>query len=161
MTVSPEQRFTAKARRGYSKEFLNQVCTCGCTRAAHKDRSTECVCGCPKFQPAAVQPHATPPKNFCFGTDSRMTRLPNGLREIPEDPESPIVLLEDLGPATQSAESGVPVPREGSATRCPFCHTNDFESVPAVKCASCKAWQHSACVREAGRCAACNAQWPV
>jgi hypothetical protein len=151
MTASPEQRFSAQARRGYNKEFLNQICTCGCTRAAHKDRGAECVCGCAKFQPAAVQPHATPPQNFCFGTGG--SRLPNGLREIPE---APIVVLPE-----PSAPSASPVPREGTATRCPFCLANDFESIPAVKCASCKAWQHSACVQEAGRCAACNAAWPA
>jgi hypothetical protein len=50
-------------------------------------------------------------------------------------------------------------PRNGSASRCPFCHTDDFDEEPALKCPRCKAWQHAECVEEAGRCGACGEDW--
>jgi hypothetical protein len=66
-----------------------------------------------------------------------------------------------LPPRPTPVASEVPALREGSATRCPFCHANDFETIPALKCPTCKAWQHHACVSESRRCGACGAAWPA
>jgi hypothetical protein len=166
MTATPDQRLTAKARRGYSKDYLNQTCNCGCSRAAHKDRSGACVCGCSGFSmgSAAAQPAGAAPveRNYSFGTVVQ-PRLPAGLREIREDINTHETVTESGIRRAVALDEGVAsvVAREGTATRCPFCMADDFESIPAVKCPTCKAWQHSDCVREAGRCSACNTAWPA
>lgn len=148
--ASQQQRFTANTVRGYNPDYVAQVCTCGCNRAPHRNLTGACACGCTAFTRAEIQPDAMPPRNFCFGT------LPSS-RPAPQD--HMIVLLPE--PAPEPAHEGAMVPRPGTATRCPYCHANDFETIPSLKCPSCKAWQHSECVAEAGRCAACNAAWPA
>jgi hypothetical protein len=183
--ASPEQYLTAAERRGYSREYLAQPCTCGCPRAAHAKRAEACRCGCDGFRqapPAQPQAESAPTalrQRYILGT------LPAPGSAAPPEPERP-----DVATHTDITESGIlraiaadevaareagpvdPVvildptdapalvtPREGTATRCPFCLADDFESIPSVKCPSCKAWQHAECVREVRRCAACNADW--
>jgi hypothetical protein len=170
--ASPQQRFTAKARRGYSKEFLNQVCTCGCTRVSHRERQGTCaLCNrCSSFAPMA---EASPARRYNFG-QPHLFRLPAGLREIPED--EAIVVIPDPEAETPAVPLGVltmtPAPaaepepalirHPDKSARCPYCLTGQFESTPAVMCQNCNAWQHSACVTEANnQCSACNTPWPV
>lgn len=46
--------------------------------------------------------------------------------------------------------------RDGDSLRCPYCHDNDFESVPSLRCHACRAWQHTECGE--GKCGACGAK---
>lgn len=48
-------------------------------------------------------------------------------------------------------------PRETGTLKCPYCHESDFASTPARRCTGCLAWQHAACVAEAGKCGSCGA----
>lgn len=46
--------------------------------------------------------------------------------------------------------------RDGDSLRCPYCHDDDFESVPSLRCHACRAWQHAECGD--GKCGACGAR---
>jgi hypothetical protein len=163
---TPEQCLSANERRGYNPEFLSQICACGCQRATHANRGQECPCGCQSFRLASAPPAQTSQdhalrEKYILGT------IPVEGRENVDThralTESGILhaISMDEGRAQLAEEEGEPVvvPRDGTATRCPFCLADDFETVPSLKCPSCKAWQHAACVNEIRQCAACNVPW--
>ena len=166
---TPEQNLTADTVRGYSKEFLSTPCECGCVRVAHRNRSGACGCGCERFVPGQAARAVAKARVYSFGTIGPAALAP---AETQQEIEITVESRDDQPTVAQfMAQAGLEVPsstvnspapvlRPGSATRCPFCLADDFESVPSLKCPSCKAWQHHACVQEHKKCAACQAPWP-
>lgn len=45
-------------------------------------------------------------------------------------------------------------PRDPASLRCPYCHDEDFSSVPSLRCGGCGAWQHAECAETCGACGA-------
>lgn len=178
--ATPQQQLTAKNVRGYSKEFLAAACACSHPRVDHVSRTKGCTrgCGCEKFAaaPPARAVSRDPREVFLLGTvgpsdppaaeaeEETPTPVPAPAERAPEFPAVTPAEWEAgrrAVPPPEPAVAGTLVPRTGSATRCPFCTADDFETIPLLKCSSCKAWQHAACVSEHGKCAACNVAWPA
>jgi hypothetical protein len=157
--ATPQQRFTAKNVRGY--RFAMGPAG---ARAVNMDPREVFVLGTVGPEAAAPPPDPTP-----------AAAPPDAANEVEPPPSiddwarahptTGLVIAPSSGPApiasAPAPPAGVPVAREGTATRCPFCLADDFESVPSLKCPSCKAWQHHACVTEHKKCAACNMAWPA
>lgn len=181
--ATPQQQRTAKNVRGYSKAFLAAACTCTHPRVDHVSRTKGCTrgCGCEKFAAAPAGTHAAnrdPREVFLLGTVGASEPAPAPALEEPEPELAPEPVAEFVptmtpseweatqggappAPPPEPAVAGTLVPREGTASRCPFCMADDFETIPSLKCPSCKAWQHAACVTEHKKCAACSTAWPA
>lgn len=101
--ASPEQYLTAAERRGYSREYLAQLCACGCPRAAHAKRAEVCRCGCDGFRQAApAQPQQAESAPTALRQKYILGTLPVPGAEEPAPPER-----EDVNTHVDLTESGI------------------------------------------------------
>lgn len=135
--------------RGYSATFLAEQCVaCRHPRGAHRNRSDQCFeCAeCHSFSKdggllPAIRERLEASRRRASRVAARATR-----------PEIRV----------QRPEVRIARGTEAEAQRCPFCHDGNFEREPSLRCQSCKAWQHVACVDESRRrrCGACRHEFP-
>lgn len=187
-----ERRRLRELGRGYNATWLRALCSCGHSRALHDgapeardNRCWEAACPCERYEAQSLSDALRqldrdvddpvrreliagqlrerarlldPPSYTDWGTRQetleriRLRNLPGNYMTEPD----PAPTIRVKRPDVQIA------PREGTTSRCPFCHEGEFETVPALRCKSCNAWQHAECVGESRRrlCGACKEPFP-